>query len=327
MPILPNWTLSQDSRARITALLKSASDLGLDPEAVASGGLAAMQILIALRRAKDAGEGSARAQLLERAQDALRGLDPAAHAGLLQQVQARILALQGRSGDTEIVHVTPGEIVLPKALQTAAVLGAVRQAAAEANTPLTQLRVGDALNSTNPATNLSEFFGAPEEETEEIQITAPRETGIVQLPQNLPDSGFYNYGTPINGEAQHGVTAAMGVIGITGDAWKATGRPAFGVGNMSKADLSPYDGRSEKSDHSKGTGIDIRPMRTDGKQLGISFDKPGYDREATQALVNELLATGGVQTIYFKDREIKGVTYDDDHDDHLHVRVNPNWKR
>ncbi len=32
--------------------------------------------------------------------------------------QARALAAQGRGADTKVAHVAPGEIVLPKALQT-----------------------------------------------------------------------------------------------------------------------------------------------------------------------------------------------------------------
>lgn len=325
MPNLPNWTLSQHSRDRMNELLRSASALGLDPDAVAAGGLAALQALMALKRAKDAGVGRDRA--IAQVQDAARRLDPTTHADLLQQIQSRILALQGRNGDTEIAHVTPGEIVLPKALQTPNVLGALRHAATDANIPLDQFRIGSALNSINPATGRPEFAGLPQEEIEEIAVTAPREAGIVQAPQNLPNSGFYNYGTPPNGEAQFGVPAAMYVIGAAGHAWNAAGRAPFGVGNMSKADLSAYDERNPTSDHSKGTGIDIRPMRTDGKQIGIRYDEPGYDRQATQALVNELLATGGVKSIFFNDPEIKGATYQKNHDNHLHVRVNPNWKR
>lgn len=52
MPTLPNWTLSQESRSRMNELLKTASELGLDPDAVAAGGLAALQTLMALKRAK-----------------------------------------------------------------------------------------------------------------------------------------------------------------------------------------------------------------------------------------------------------------------------------
>ena len=75
-----------------------------------------------------------------------------------QKRQAEKLAAQGRGGDTEIAHVTPGEIVLPDALQTPAVLDAIRQAAVDANIPLERLRVGSALNSINPQTGQPEFF-------------------------------------------------------------------------------------------------------------------------------------------------------------------------
>ncbi|MBY0511604.1 MAG: hypothetical protein K2P94_15820 [Rhodospirillaceae bacterium] len=75
-----------------------------------------------------------------------------------QKRQAEELAAQGRGGDTEIAHVTVGEIVLPDALQTPAVLDAIRQAAVNANIPLARLRVGSALNSINPETGQPEFF-------------------------------------------------------------------------------------------------------------------------------------------------------------------------
>lgn len=158
MPKLPFWNLSPFSRDRIGELLTSATELGIDPDAIAEGGLAALQSLIALKRAKDAAEGTARNRLIAQAQDALRRLDPTRHADLLQQAEARIVALRGRNGDTEIAHVTPGEVVLPKSLQTPAVLGALRQAALDAGVPLDRLRVGSALNSMNPETKQPEFF-------------------------------------------------------------------------------------------------------------------------------------------------------------------------
>ncbi len=59
MPNLPFWNLSPFSRDRIGELLTSAAELGIDPDAIAEGGLAALQSLIALKRAKDAAEGTA----------------------------------------------------------------------------------------------------------------------------------------------------------------------------------------------------------------------------------------------------------------------------
>jgi len=116
MPTLPNWTLSQESRTRMAELLRTASDLGLDPDAVAGGGLAALQVLIMLKRATDAGEGVGRERLIVQVQEMANRLDPTAHAYLLRQIQGRVLALLGRNGDTEVAHVTRGEIVVPKPL-------------------------------------------------------------------------------------------------------------------------------------------------------------------------------------------------------------------
>jgi hypothetical protein len=275
--------------------------------------------------------------------------------------QARELAAQGRGNDTEVAHVALGEIVLPKVLQTSNVLNAIRQAAQDANIPFDQLRIGSASNSINPETGMPEFgllsgigdwfsktFGsksamadeasptAPPKpydydgpEIEEITVTTPREQGLVQLPQDLPNSGFYSYGTPDNGAGQYGLPAAMEVIGAAGRAWQTSGAAPFGVGNMSLSDGSPFKPHSTKppADHMKGVGIDLRPVRRDGRQEGVMWNSPDYDREATQKLVDTLHATGGVDNIFFNDPEIKGVSPSKGHDNHLHIRVNPLWKR
>ena len=273
-------------------------------------------------------------QSIARVQEAVRGLDPATHGDLLQQIQSRVLALQGR-GDTEVAHVTPGEIVLPKALQTSGVLGALRQAAADANIPLDQLRIGSALNSINPATGRPEFASLPQEEIEEIAITAPRETGVVQMPQDISDE-FRVHGDPGGGVNQYGVPATSYVAGEAASRWVAQGRTPFSIGDLSNAGLTPYRGHSQAGDHAtKGTGMDIRPVRADGKNLSVNYKDPAYDRAATQALVDTLKETGGVETIFFNDPEVKGVTADRPgqgkrsqiHDNHLHVRVNPNYRR
>lgn len=168
MADVPAWNLSHESRARLAELLQSASDLGLDPDAIAAGGLAAIQALLALRQAREAGEGPTRQSHLARAQESLRALDPAVHGDLLHQFQVRALAMEGRGGDTEIAHVSLGEIVLPKALQTPAVIGALRTAAADAGISLDRLRIGSAMNRVNPETGVAEFAEA-EATNEEIQ--------------------------------------------------------------------------------------------------------------------------------------------------------------
>lgn len=145
-----------------------------------------------------------------------------------------------------------------------------------------------------------------------------------QLRQLRPDdssAGYYNYGTPINGEAQWALPEAIEVIEEVAKRWRdETGKPPFGVGNISKKTGEPYD---KHTDHGDGIGIDIRPVRKDGKQVGGTDYRtsPAYDREATQRLVYMLLKTGRVEKIYFNDDKIKGVEPWRDHNDHLHIKV------
>ena len=69
--------------------------------------------------------------------------------------QARNLARKGRDGDSEIAHVTPGEIVIPQALQTPEVMDALAWAASSAGLNLDRLRVGTRANSINPASTMN----------------------------------------------------------------------------------------------------------------------------------------------------------------------------
>ena len=82
----------------------------------------------------------------------------------LEQARAHIkkrmaedLARQGRGGDTEVAHVALGELVVPAALQSPALLAVLARAAAEHNIPLERLRVGSRQNSVNPETGVAEF--------------------------------------------------------------------------------------------------------------------------------------------------------------------------
>jgi len=128
---------------------------------------------------------------------------------------------------------------------------------------------------------------------------------------------------------KYGVPAAPYVVVEAASQWTEEGRTPFSVGDLSRPDLSPWDDHSKRGDHTKGTGIDIRPIRTDGKNASVTYRDPAYDREATQRLVDTFRATGGVEQIFFNDPEIKGVTRDPKgvHDNHLHVRVNSNYRR
>jgi hypothetical protein len=68
------------------------------------------------------------------------------------------LASKGRFGDTEIGHLTPGEIVVPVQAQTPGVLRAIKGAMGEANLDFGRYVVGGP-NRVNPKTGAPEFSG------------------------------------------------------------------------------------------------------------------------------------------------------------------------
>ncbi len=153
----------------------------------------------------------------------------------------------------------------------------------------------------------------------------PNAKGFLQLPQNVPDSGYYNYGTPGNGAAQFGTPGTIDYAQRVGENWKKLNSDNIGFGNMSLNDGAAYDGHH---DHSAGLSIDIRPRRLDEKQLPVNISDPAYDRDATRQLVDTLRKSGDVESILFNDRQIPGVRPQNDiaHDSHLHVRLKPSRK-
>ena len=86
--------------------------------------------------------------------------------------EARELAVIGRGGDTEIAHLTLGEIVSPSVLQTPEVMNALLVAAAYAGVPLDRFRLGMPQNSVNPDTGAAEFYTAetPNDKIDTITI-------------------------------------------------------------------------------------------------------------------------------------------------------------
>lgn len=64
----------------------------------------------------------------------------------------------GRHGDTEMAHVTPGEIVLPHSIQTPQVMQAVEQEFHAQGVPMERYIVQPEGNSENPATGNKEYF-------------------------------------------------------------------------------------------------------------------------------------------------------------------------
>ena len=77
--------------------------------------------------------------------------------GLQQRLLKRASA-QGPGGDTEIGHLTPGEIVLPKGVLDAETLARLQQRFAEVGLDMGRYTVGGDDDSINPATGARSFY-------------------------------------------------------------------------------------------------------------------------------------------------------------------------
>lgn len=64
----------------------------------------------------------------------------------------------GRMGDTEMAHVTPGEVVVPLSVQTPEVMSVLDAAFESQGVPMERYTVRSMENSTNPETGKPEFF-------------------------------------------------------------------------------------------------------------------------------------------------------------------------
>ncbi|MDX2143010.1 MAG: hypothetical protein SFV19_06625 [Rhodospirillaceae bacterium] len=114
-------------REGLTAM--AANAVGVDPDLAIDAGENATSVLNSIRRAaKDRGPN--RAHAVRDAQHQLRRISAYKHGELVSALQTKILALQGRGGDTEVAHVEPGEMVIPRALLTRELVDFVHREAA-----------------------------------------------------------------------------------------------------------------------------------------------------------------------------------------------------
>ena len=96
-------------------------------------------------------------------------------------------------------------------------------------------------------------------------------------------------------------------------------------------DISRYGGGPlpPHKSHRLGVDIDIRLMRNDGREAGVTYQDAAYSRALTVELIRAIQANGvlRVKVIYFNDptviRSVPGVKEQKGHDNHLHVRFDP----
>jgi hypothetical protein len=138
--------------------MMAAKSVGIDPYLAAEAGEGAKSAINAIRHAAKTKNPQDRAALIRQAQVELRTINAARHPKVVNAIQARLLALQGRGGDTEIAHVTPGEVVIPRSLQTPQLMRQIAVLAARQGLDPRQLTVGHRANKVNPQTGQREFL-------------------------------------------------------------------------------------------------------------------------------------------------------------------------
>jgi GH24 family phage-related lysozyme (muramidase) len=136
--------------------MMAAKAIGVDPYLAAEGGENARAAINAIRNAAKTKQSKDRAEYVREAQNELRAISAAQHPKLVNALQAKLLALQGRGRDTEVAHVAPGEMVIPRAMLTPEVMELITNEAQRRGIDPRRLMVGGQ-GSINPATGAEEF--------------------------------------------------------------------------------------------------------------------------------------------------------------------------
>ncbi len=159
---------------------------------------------------------------------------------------------------------------------------------------------------------------APEAEPDEGDLAAhasPRTPRPVDTQLPAETTSYYTYG---DRSAQFGIAQTVRAVeAIAAEFFGATGvRP--GIGNISIRRGGRFN---EHMSHKAGVDVDIRPLRSDGAEVPVTFRHPKYSRSRTQKLVDIIRANNvmPVRTILFNGPQIQGVSPFSGHDNHLHV--------
>ncbi len=145
-----------------------------------------------------------------------------------------------------------------------------------------------------------------------------KRVGFQMLPQ-VCGNGYYSY-PPDNSAKQFGTPATIAaVVRIARKFSSVYPDLEIGIGDLSYAngaEMKPHKA------HRSGRNADIRPLRKDGKEIGVHYtNMSDYSPERTKALVHIILTDHNCRSILFNDAAIPGVTHYEGHDDHLHVNM------
>jgi hypothetical protein len=144
-----------------------------------------------------------------------------------------------------------------------------------------------------------------------------RRQGYQLLPQAC-GYGYYSYPAD-NIPRQYGTPSTIAALLRIGKKFSSLYPDLeIGIGDLSYANGAEM--KPHKS-HRSGRNADIRPLRKDGRHVGVQYTSSDYSRERTKGLVETILADHNCRSILFNDSAIAGVTHWEGHDDHLHINM------
>ncbi|MER9184411.1 peptidoglycan-binding domain-containing protein [Mesorhizobium sp. M0767] len=137
----------------------------------------------------------------------------------------------------------------------------------------------------------------------------------------LPAAGLYGYKLP---KYRFGIAQAVAAAEEVGRIWALRrASPRLGIGDISKKGGGTIP---DHGSHKLGRDIDMDMLRNDGTETDsgrITYKSPNYSLELTQELVDLWHANGALalKVIFFNDPDIVGANWEDNHDNHLHMRL------
>jgi peptidoglycan hydrolase-like protein with peptidoglycan-binding domain len=158
--------------------------------------------------------------------------------------------------------------------------------------------------------------------TESALVAALRggQPGRALAMRTLPPAGrgYYAYAPPAQ---RFAVPQTIRAIQAIGEAWlrRHPRGPRIGIGDLSRRGGAATTGHPVL--HRRGIAVDIRPMRSDGREGPVRSGAPEYSRALTQELIAVIRANGilPVRAILFSDRGLSGARYRPGYETHLHV--------
>ena len=156
-----------------------------------------------------------------------------------------------------------------------------------------------------------------------LELQPKDSLGYFNLPQRPEGAACYTYGTPPSGGGQYAHPQLLSLLFMIERQWQSIDSRKIGFGNISLAGGATYSGHNS---HRNGRDIDVRLLRKDGKELGVTRFDPQYDHDATAQLISIFFGFSYIQVIYFNDPTIPRIRSLIRHDDHFHVTIKePRW--